>query len=593
MILKKLHTIPDNLFEAVEFQMGANLIFGHKDPEIKKKNSLNGIGKSTFLDLIDFCLLNSYTKTSNNRLYLAQSILKEHQIVLDFEVDGRSYSISRSVDKPSEVIFTSDNQDLTMTISDAKKRLSQLMFLRPRYEGKYYDEWFRSLASLFLKIHKSKLTDKFIDPIQYIDKVPLSELIQYHLFLLNIDNKLSYENNNIQNDIKRKKPALKEVKSIVEDTYEVSDIKDANEQLLTLQSEIKRLDSAVNSFKLSENYKVSEEDIDVLTKQIKDLLMMNINDHKRLNEYTRSVEAYDTFDKRDASSVAKIYKELNEVFAESVKITLDAAVDFRREIAKSRKEFIGEEIQRLTELTAKRELKIKELDDNRADILGFLRSKKAIKDLTEAFGVLSDKKKDLTNLSAKLTTYNTIEKELIDIQAYEKTNDSQILSFIQTIQLTTISDLHELFMEIYAIVYRKSKKPRFNITDRMGTDAKVDITVTVPADNSKANNQGRTLIYDLMMIFNMINNDLRGPRFLVHDGVFDGMDRSHFVNLYKFLHEDAKAAKFQYIFTLNEEGELNSAFGGGAEEVSVDRLVHEAILVLTPKKKLLGEFDKK
>ena len=94
-------------------------------------------------------------------------------------------------------------------------------------------------------------------------------------------------------------------------------------------------------------------------------------------------------------------------------------------------------------------------------------------------------------------------------------------------------------------------------------------------------------------MFNMINNELGGPRFLVHDGVFDGMDRSHFVNLYKFLQEDAKAAKFQYIFTLNEEGELNSAFGGGAEEVSVSRLVDEAILVLTPKKTLLGEFDKK
>lgn len=593
MILKSLRTIPDNLFDVVEFQMGANLIFGHKDPEIKKKNSLNGIGKSTFLDLIDFCLLNTYTKTNNNRLFLAEDILTKHLVVLDFVVDGKDYSIGRSIDSPSEIIFTSEEQELTMTISDAKKRLSQLMFLRTDYTGKYYDAWYRSLAPLFLKIHKSKSTDKFIDPIQYIDKVPLSELIQYHLFLLNIDNKLSYENNNIQVDIKRKKPALKEVKSIVEDTYEVSDIKDANEQLLSLQSEIKRLDNAVNSFKLSENYKASEEDVDNLTKEIKDMLLMNINDHKRLNEYVRSIENFETFNKRDASSVAKIYKELNEVFAESVKITLDAAVDFRRQIAKSREDFIGEEIQRLTEVTSRREQKIKELDEKRADILGFLKSKKAIKDLTEAFGVLSDKKKDMTNLSAKLTTYNTIEKELIDIQAYEKTNDSQILTFIQTIQLTTISDLHELFMEIYSIIYRKSKKPKFNITDRMTTDAKIDITVTVPADNSKANNQGRTLVYDLMLMFNMINNNLRGPRFLVHDGVFDGMDRSHFVNLYKFLHEDAKASKFQYIFTLNEEGELNSAFGGGAEDVTVDRLVKDAILVLTPKKKLLGEFDKR
>ena len=126
----------------------------------------------------------------------------------------------------------------------------------------------------------------------------------------------------------------------------------------------------------------------------------------------------------------------------------------------------------------------------------------------------------------------------------------------------------------------------------MNTDAKIDIAVSIPADNSKANNQGRTLIYDLMLMLNMIKKDLRGPRFLIHDGVFDGMDKSHFVNLYKFLHEDARASKFQYIFTLNEEGELNKAFGA-TEEVSVERLRNEAILVLTPKRKLLGDFDKK
>ncbi len=592
MILKRLRTIPDNLFEAVEFQMGANLIFGHKDPAIKKKNSLNGIGKSTFLDMIDFCLLGSYSKTNNNRLFLAKDILKEHLITLDFEVDGKPYSISRSIEKPAEIFFASGGKEVEMTIGDAKKRISQLVFLRSKYDGKFSDDWFRSMMCLFLKIHKSKSGDKFIDPIQYIDKVPLSELLQYHLFLLGIDNSLSYENNNIQNDIKRKKPALKEVRSIVEETYNVSDIKDANEQLLNLQSEIKRLDSAVNSFKLSENYKVSEGDVDSLTKDIKYLLMQNINDHKRLNEYQKSLETYDEFNKRDANSVSKIYKELNEVFSESVKVTLDAAVDFRKEIAKSRQEFIGDEITRLGSVTEKREQKIKELDDRRADILGFLRSKEAIKDLTEAFSVLSDKKNDMANLSAKLTTYNTIEKELVDIEAYEKTNDSKILSFIQTIRLTTISDLHDLFMEVYSTIYLKSTKPRFNIGDRMTTDAKIDIAVSIPADNSKANNQGRTLIYDLMLMLNMIKKGLRGPRFLIHDGVFDGMDKSHFVNLYKFLHEDARASKFQYIFTLNEEGELNKAFGA-TEEVSVERLRKEAILVLTPKKKLLGNFDKK
>lgn len=591
MILRRLYTVPDNLFEPVEFRMGSNLIFGHKDPSLKATDSLNGIGKSTFLDLLDFCLLSSYQKTNNNRLFLAKDKLTKHDIVLEFESNGMIYTIARSIDSPNDVVFGSDGKKAEMTIKEAKKRLSQLTFLREGYRGKYSDDWYRKMMALFLKVHKSKATDKFIDPIAYLDNVPISELMQYHLYLLGIDNSLSYKNNNIQSDKKTKIPALKEVKAIVEETYNVSDIKDANEQLLSLQSEIKKLEKAVNTFKLSENYKASEADVDSLTADIKRLLLQNMADHKRLTEYERSLEASETFDKRDASNVAKIYKELNDVFGESVKATLNAAVDFRRELAKSREEFIGEEISRLQELTSKREQQIKELDDKRSDILGFLKSREAITDLTEAFSVLSDKKNDLTDLSSKLKTYNTLEKEKIDIEASEKQNDSSILSFIQNIQLTTISDLHETFMDIYATIYKKSDKAKFNIIDKMSTDAKIDISVTIPADNSKANNQGRTLIYDLMLMLNMIEKGMNGPRFIVHDGVFDGMDKAHFVQLHKFLSEDPRGSKFQYIYTLNEEGELKGAFGA-TDEVNVDHLVKEAILVLTPKKKLLGDFDK-
>lgn len=588
MILRRLYTTPDDLFDAVEFRMGSNLIFGHKDAS----GSLNGIGKSTFLDLLDFALLSSYQKTNNNRLFLAFDKLTKHDITLEFETGGKIYSIHRSVDSPNDIIFEADGNKAATTLKDAKKRLSQLIFLQPKYPGVYSDDWYRKLVSLFLKVHKSKATDKFIDPINYLDNVPMSELVQYHLFLLGIDNKLSYKNNNLQNDKKTKLPALKEVRAIVEETYDVSDIKDANEQLLSLQGEIRKLEKAVNAFKLSENYRASEADVDAITSDIKNLLLQNMADHKRLVEYERSLEAYEVFDKRDVTNVAKIYKELNEVFSESVKTTLSAAVDFRRELAKSRKEFIGDEITRLKDVTQKRDEEIRILDNKRADILGFLKSREAITDLTEAFSVLSDKKNDLTDLSGKLKTYNTLEKEKIEIEANEKRNDSDILSFIQNIQLTTISDLHELFMDVYATVYKRSDRAKFNIIDKMSTDAKVEISVEIPADNSKANNQGRTLIYDLMLLINMIQKEINGPRFIVHDGIFDGMDKAHFVQLHKFLSEDPRASKIQYIYTLNEEGELKGDFGA-TDEVNIDHLVHEAILVLTPSRKLLGDFDKK
>lgn len=594
MLLKSLRTIPDDLFDEVIFKRGGNLIFGYKDPELNPKDSLNGIGKSTFLDLIDFCLLSSYSKTNSNRIFLAEKLLTKHDIVLSFDSDGKNFEIKRSIDDPGVVLFSEDDKEQEMTLKEAQKRMSQICFMRKNYKGKFHDEWYRRLMLLFLKIHKAKKQDKFTDPITYIDNSSLYELLQFHFYLLGIDNTLSSKNFAIQVDKKKKVPALREVKALVEETYGVSDIDDANTQMLDLQSEISRLERTLEDFKLSENYKASEKDIDELTRSIKNLLLKNMGDHKRLADLRKALEnEQSTFTKSDATKVAKMYSELNENFSQKVKVSLDTVIDFRKELANSRKEFIGAELEKLRSNVRDREAEINKLDEKRAEILGFLKAKKAISDLTGAYSTLSEKKQDLTDLRSKLHTYNTLEKEKSEIEAEEKKNDSDIVTFTEAIKSGELVRLYDTFMYVYEMIYGKpqGKKPVFNINHKLTTDAKMEIDVTLPADNSKANNQGRTLVYDLMLMVNMVENKLNGPRFLAHDGIFDGMDKAHFVSLHKFLSEDPLAEKFQYIYTLNQEGDLNQLFGA-EDDVNVEQLKNEAILVLTAKDKLLGDFDK-
>ncbi|KAF0147691.1 MAG: hypothetical protein FD188_3527, partial [Ignavibacteria bacterium] len=65
MKLKKLYTIPTQIFDTVVFHDGINFIFGIKDDT---DESLNGIGKSLLLDFLDFTLLGSFTLNNNSRL---------------------------------------------------------------------------------------------------------------------------------------------------------------------------------------------------------------------------------------------------------------------------------------------------------------------------------------------------------------------------------------------------------------------------------------------------------------------------------------------------------------------------------------------
>jgi len=84
MILKKIYTEPPT-FEPVEFKLGMNFIYGKKKSTDSKK-SLNSIGKSTFLDLLDFALLSNYN-ASSKRLYAAynKGLLKNKSQSLIFK----------------------------------------------------------------------------------------------------------------------------------------------------------------------------------------------------------------------------------------------------------------------------------------------------------------------------------------------------------------------------------------------------------------------------------------------------------------------------------------------------------------------------
>jgi uncharacterized protein YydD (DUF2326 family) len=153
-------------------------------------------------------------------------------------------------------------------------------------------------------------------------------------------------------------------------------------------------------------------------------------------------------------------------------------------------------------------------------------------------------------------------------------------------------EIARLFSAVYDALYPELKDTSmFYINPNPRLSQKIEIIILPDTKMfSKGRNQGRTLIYDLTILFNSINNNLNGPRFLVHDGIFDGMDKAHFIALYQFLEEQKLQGKdFQYIMTYNEEGTLTDNFGK-ADLVTTEKIEAEAVLVLTPERKLLGDF---
>jgi uncharacterized protein YydD (DUF2326 family) len=532
MFLKKLYSEPPRLFQPVEFKNGINFIFGKKHTLRDTKESLNGIGKSTLLDLIDFCLLSDFSK-KNTRLYKEKKRLTNHKIVLEFEIQGIHYLIKRTVDKPRDIEFGLFEQTpKVIKIDELKEKLFGLIFDNPNYSGKLNSSWYRKLMLFFLKIHKRQ-RGQFLDPIKYLSSEAGKEieLNQYHFFLLGIDNTLLCRNYDAQQGVTERNTAIREVKRLVEHNYQI-DIKNVDSEINKLERTINKIKKIIESFQLAEQYDDVEAQANLLTRQIKELSAQNFWDNKKIEAYQESFELKDILDTRKINQIKKLYSETNSLLGENIGKSLAEAVQFRKQLASSREEFLSDEINALQTEIKKRREKIKQLDEERAKLFLFLESKEAIKDLTGAFYNLAETKTKLSELESKVKTYHDLQKEKADWELKDKEINREILEYVDVIK-PKLSSFYDILSSVYNDIYPKNQDNlSFSVSPKPRTNAK--------------------------------------------------LDKAHFIELYNLIENTlSQGIKFQYIITLNEEGTLNQNFGD-FEKINTDKIEKEAITVLTP-----------
>lgn len=586
MFLKRFYSTPNNIFPIIEFHDGVNFIYGKKEHGDDPKTSLNGIGKSTLLDLIDFCLFSSFDKFRSPRLFSAKELIDKHSFTLEFEVDGLYYQITRSIAEPSKILFGEIGQEpQELTVKEAQQKMCDLVFKNEEYEGKYSNKWFRKLIPFFVKIQRIK-KEKFIDPISYTPESSVSELNQYHLFFLGIDNSLTKSNYEIQCELKKKKPAIAELKKIIEETYGLKNISEVFTQITNIKTEVGTLEKALGTFKLDPVYNSAEVDVNSLTSKIKDILQKNILDRKRIFEYQ---ESYRNKGEIDVAKVSKVYKELSESLSIAVKKTLNDAINFRESLSRSRQDFIKKEIENIQKNVTNREKEMRSLEGKRVEIFSFLQAKEALKDLTEGFNSIGKKKQVLSDLEGKVKVFEDFKREEAELKIEESKLERQALDFISEIR-GEIEAFRKVVSEVYNAIYPASKdKSIFDILLEENSQSKLKITVEVPAMFSKGKNQGRTLVYDLSVLINGIRSGIRFPRFLIHDGIFDGIDKGHFVALYHYLEKlTSEGFRFQYIVTLNEEGTLNEKFGDNDQMIE-KQIEDKSVIKLSGNNKLLKD----
>ena len=91
-------------FHAVHFHKGLNLVVSTRSSESSLTDSRNARGKTTLLQIIDFCL----GADSKNKENLPVKLLPEWIFTLELDIRGQRVKVSRSTDSPSLVTIDGD-----------------------------------------------------------------------------------------------------------------------------------------------------------------------------------------------------------------------------------------------------------------------------------------------------------------------------------------------------------------------------------------------------------------------------------------------------------------------------------------------------
>src|ERR1051326_3037994 len=159
-------------FKNVEFLSGLNVVLAERSKEATKKDSRNGLGKTTLIDIIHFCL--GARADENSRL--SAKPLANWTFSLDLNLRGKRYTVSRNTadakrvflegdfsEWPIRIGFLEGTSAMVLSNTEWAELLGWLMFdLAADADGRKYHPSFRSLFTYFVRRGRAAFSDPFV-----------------------------------------------------------------------------------------------------------------------------------------------------------------------------------------------------------------------------------------------------------------------------------------------------------------------------------------------------------------------------------------------------------------------------------------------
>jgi uncharacterized protein YydD (DUF2326 family) len=554
-------------FRAVAFEDGLNVVLADRTKEETRKQSRNGLGKSTLIELIHFCLGGDFKGP------VTAPALRGWVFTLDLVLRGKSISVSRDTGAPARVMIEGDstgwpiqpkeNRDtglLEMSYKDWAKVLGAFMFGLPAKEAGKYRPSFRALISYFARRGK----DAYSKPFEYIRKQTAwsVQVLNAFLLLLETQDAIDFQT------LKDRKETLVQLKKLTTGAGTAKEflgtLGEYEAQKVRLEGQLRKEGQALHEFRVHPQYEEISRRANGLTEQIHRLTNENVTDKRLVEMYQQSL----ILEKPpDSQSVALIYERAGVELPGLVKKRLEDVLTFHTALIENRRSFLASEIQRLAGATQSRSVRIEQLSAERAELMQILRTHGALEEYTKLQQLHLKVQAELDDVINRI-------KRIRELQEGESSLkiDREILVQRARRDLDERAATRDRAIELFNSNSQSLYEAPGNLVVDVD-DNGFRFNVEIKRSSSGGVGNMKIFCFDLMLA-QLWSEQQHKPGFLIHDSIiFDGVDERQRALALELAARESQRCGFQYICTINSDAVPTTEFTEGFDFTSHLRLV--------------------
>ena len=556
-------------FKTLTFGPGLNVILADKSQGASDRQSRNGAGKSSFVELIHF-LCGAEAPPAG---IFRSDALQDWTFRASLDVGGVACSVSRTGRGPGRVHVTggvgdwsgasnrslpllqdgSESVRLELPNEQWKRVLGARWFGLSTDDGEDAERFRPTFRSLFSFVARRQESGGFQNPVQHSTMQQPWDRQVAVCYLLGLDWTIPGRFQELREREKASRELRKVARSGELGRY-FGNAAELRTRLTVAEDRANRLRAQLDDFRVVPEYRELEREASGLTGRIKDLNVENVVDHDLIRELQASLAVEHAPESRD---LAKVYREAGIVLPDLPRRRIEAVERFHRAVVENRRSHLGGEIESAERRIDERDRRKNELDERRTQIMGLLKSGGALEHYTGMREELGRVEADVEMLRTRRGLIERLDSAKTDLEL-ERTNLVKALrddihereSIVRQVILGFEDLSHSLYERAGSLTISDTPNgPRFE--------------VHIASERSKGITNMQIFCFDLMLA-ELCAREGRWPGFLIHDShLFDGVDERQVAKALQLGAQRADAAGFQYIVTMNSDSVPAEGFTDG------------------------------